>query len=49
LLSDILTLSANSSSQQPKRPLTLLQKSLNQRVAVRLKSEIEYKGVMSNV
>ena len=49
LLSDILTLSTNSSSQQPKRPLTLLQKSLNQRVAVRLKSEIEYKGVMNNV
>ena len=49
MLSDILTLSSNSSSQQPKRPLTLLQKSLNQRVAVRLKSEIEYKGVMSNV
>lgn len=49
LLSDILTLSANSSSQPPKRPLTLLQKSLNQRVAVRLKSEIEYKGVMNNV
>ena len=49
LQSDILTLSANSSSQQPKRPLTLLQKSLNQRVAVRLKSEIEYKGIMSNV
>ena len=42
-------MSANSSSQQPNRPLTLLQKSLNQRVAVRLKSEIEYKGVMSNV
>ena len=49
LQSDILTLSANSSSQQPKRPLTMLQKSLNQRVAVRLKSEIEYKGIMSNV
>ena len=49
LLSDILILSANSSSQQPKRPLTALQKSLNQRVAVRLKSEMEYKGIMSNV
>ena len=49
LQSDILILSANSSSQQPKRPLTMLQKSLNQRVAVRLKSEIEYKGIMNNV
>lgn len=47
--SDILILSANPTSQQPKRPLTALQKSLNQRVAVRLKSEIEYKGIMSNV
>lgn len=42
-------MSANSSSQQPKRPLTALQKSLNQRVAVRLKSEMEYKGIMNNV
>ena len=43
-------MSTNSNSQQqPKRPLTMLQKSLNQRVAIRLKSEIEYKGIMSNV
>ena len=37
------------SQQQPKRPLTLLQKAINRKVAVRLKSEYEYKGKMSNV
>jgi small nuclear ribonucleoprotein len=35
--------------QQPKRPLSILQRSLNRKVAVRLKSEIEYKGRMNNV
>jgi len=41
---------ATSSSQQPtKRPLNVLQRSLNRKVAVRLKSEIEYRGKMSNV
>ena len=47
LQSDILSLSSNSS--QPKRPLTMLQKSLNQKVAVRLKNETEYRGIMNNV
>jgi small nuclear ribonucleoprotein len=42
-------LSSPSSSQQSKRPLTTLQRSVNRRVAVRLKSEIEYRGRMSNV
>lgn len=37
------------SQQQPKRPLTTLQKAINRRVAVRLKNEAEYKGKMSNV
>lgn len=37
------------SQQQPKRPLTLLQRSINKKVAVRLKSEYEYRGKMSNV
>ncbi|HEY9491804.1 LSM domain-containing protein [Candidatus Nitrosocosmicus oleophilus] len=41
---------AASPSQQPtKRPLNVLQRSLNRKVAVRLKSEIEYRGKMSNV
>jgi small nuclear ribonucleoprotein len=42
-------LSSSPASQQPKRPLTTLQRSVNRRVAVRLKSEIEYRGKMSNV
>lgn len=37
------------SQQQPKRPLTTLQRAINRKVAVRLKNEIEYKGKMSNV
>ena len=37
------------SSQQPKRPLTMLQKSINKRVIVRLKNDLEYRGKMSNV
>lgn len=41
---------ASTPSQQPtKRPLNVLQRSLNRKVAVRLKSEIEYRGKMSNV
>jgi small nuclear ribonucleoprotein len=39
----------SSPSQQPKRPLSILQRSINRKVAVRLKSEIEYKGRMNNV
>jgi small nuclear ribonucleoprotein len=42
-------LSSSSPSQQPKRPLPTRQRSINRRVAVRLKSEIEYRGRMSNV
>jgi len=34
---------------QPKRPLTVLQKATNKVVSVRLKSDIEYRGKMSNV
>ncbi len=37
------------SGQQPKKPLTVLQKSLNKNVAVRLKNDVEYRGRMSNV
>ena len=40
---------SSSSQQQPKRPLSTLQRSINRKVAVRLKSEIEYRGRMSNV
>jgi small nuclear ribonucleoprotein len=42
-------LSSPASSQQSKRPLTILQRAVNRRVAVRLKSEIEYRGRMNNV
>lgn len=34
---------------QTKRPLSVLQKSTNKVVSVRLKSELEYRGRMSNV
>ena len=37
------------SQAQTKRPLTILQKGINKKVTVRLKSEIEYKGKMNNV
>jgi len=40
---------SSPSSQQSKRPLSILQRSINRKVAVRLKSEIEYKGKMNNV
>lgn len=36
-------------SQQPKRPLTTLQRAINRKVSVRLKNEYEYRGKMSNV
>ena len=39
-------------SQQPpqaRRPLSVLQKAANKVVSVRLKSELEYKGRISNV
>jgi small nuclear ribonucleoprotein len=39
----------SSSPQQPKRPLTILQRSLNMKVSVRLKNELEYRGRMNNV
>jgi small nuclear ribonucleoprotein len=38
-----------SQAATPKRPLTTLQKGINKKVTVRLKSEIEYKGKMNNV
>lgn len=38
-----------SQTTAAKRPLTALQKSTKRLVTVRLKSEIEYKGKMSNV
>ena len=43
--------SAVNSQPQPhtKRPLAVLQKATNKLVSVRLKSEIEYRGRMSNV
>jgi small nuclear ribonucleoprotein len=41
--------SSSPSQQQPKRPLSTLQRFINRKVAVRLKSEIEYRGRMNNV
>ena len=42
-------MSSSASQQQPKRPLSTLQRSINRKVAVRLKSELEYRGKMNNV
>jgi len=39
----------SSTPQQPKKPLTILQRSLNMKVSVRLKNELEYRGRMNNV
>ncbi|MGA2198529.1 MAG: U6 snRNA-associated Sm-like protein LSm6 [Nitrososphaerales archaeon] len=40
----------NSSTPQPsKKPLSVLQKSINKSASVRLKNEIEYRGRVSNV
>jgi len=36
-------------SQNVKRPLNLLQKTINRQVTVRLKSKHEYRGKLSNV
>ncbi|HUI86866.1 MAG TPA: LSM domain-containing protein, partial [Nitrososphaerales archaeon] len=38
-----------TAQQQPKRPLNVLQKATNKMVAVRLKSDLEYRGKISNV
>ena len=37
------------SQTTPKRPLSVLQKSLNKSVIVRLKNEVEYKGKIDSV
>ena len=39
----------NQPPTQTKRPLSVLQKSTNKVVSVRLKSELDYRGRMSNV
>jgi small nuclear ribonucleoprotein len=39
----------SSPPPQAKRPLSVLQKATNKLVSVRLKSDLEYKGKMSNV
>ena len=36
-------------SQVMKKPLAALQRAINKRVVVRLKSDIEYKGKMCNI
>lgn len=45
----MLVLVKRLSTQQPKRPLIVLQKSLNKNVIVKLKNDIEYRGRMNNV
>ncbi len=39
----------NTPQPQMKRPLNVLQKATNKQVSVLLKSELEYRGKMSNV
>ena len=38
-----------SLSQPPKKPLAVLQRAISKKVSVRLKSEYEYRGKMSNI
>lgn len=44
-----IKLGVTSTQQQPKKPLTVLQKATNKVVSVKLKSELEYRGKMVNV
>lgn len=39
----------NGSQQTPKRPLDVLKKAINKKAVIRLKTDIEYKGKVSNV
>jgi small nuclear ribonucleoprotein len=39
----------NASQQTPKRPLAVLQKAINKKASIRLKTDVEYRGKVSNV
>lgn len=39
----------NASQQQPKRPLAVLQKAISKKATIRLKTDVEYRGRVSNV
>jgi len=39
----------NASQQTPKRPLAVLQKAISKKATIRLKTDVEYKGRVSNV
>ena len=39
----------NASQQTPKRPLDVLKKAINKKAVIRLKTDVEYKGKVSNV
>jgi len=39
----------NAPQQQPKRPLAVLQKAISKKAVVRLKTDVEYRGRVSNV
>jgi small nuclear ribonucleoprotein len=39
----------NASQQLPKRPLDVLKKAINKKAVIRLKTDVEYKGRVSNV
>ena len=39
----------NASQQTPKRPLDVLKKAINKKASIRLKTDVEYRGKVSNV
>jgi small nuclear ribonucleoprotein len=39
----------NAPPQTPKRPLSVLQKAINKKATIRLKTDVEYRGRVSNV
>ena len=39
----------NASQQPPKRPLDVLKKAISKKASIRLKTDIEYRGRVSNV
>lgn len=39
----------NASQQTPKRPLAVLQKAINKKASIRLKTDVEYRGKVANV
>jgi len=39
----------NAAPQTPKRPLSVLQKAISKKATIRLKTDVEYRGRVSNV